>query len=657
MVGYDDSPRQPFSVPEGIGMVSGATEPGKVIAFYSYKGGTGRSMALANVGCILAQHPDVSSQILLVDWDLEAPGLHRYFRRHLYGAFHGSEEQQEKTPGVIDLFVALRDRINESDNESLQDYESTKRMLGGISLEEYIISTDIPGLHLMKAGCFDSEYAGKVVRFDWPAIYAKAPFLIRAFADRLAADYRYVLIDSRTGLTDTSGICTMLLPEILVAVFTPNRQSLTGVIDLIREAGQYRSQSDDLRPLTVYPLPSRIEASEPTLRQQWRFGDANSDIVPFQRSFEKVFKEIYGLSECNLTPYFDDVQIQHVPKYAYGEDIAVIDEGTRDRLSLTESFQRFTRKLVRGQLPWEAAGTLADAASEEIADVQIPEDIKAYAADAYLGRIAGPTASLRRRAFTINLNVIVSMLAAIGAYIVPEFLFPSSRLAGSFNISFLVLTNIVVIFSVYFLMRWAERIRSAASEVDREVRAFREKTPPYDREDALERLRARVDPILAQSGTSSSRRGSGSVFMSYRREEQSYALRLASSINRLMGPNTVFLDVESIPLGADFREAVESRLRSADVVLVVMGPEWLKAHTSSGERRLDDASDFVRREIASALRQNTRVIPVIVGGAAMPSSDELPPEIAELSYRNAIEIRNSRWEADVARLSQGISGL
>jgi cellulose biosynthesis protein BcsQ len=361
MAGDDDPAGQSLSVSDGVDMDS--RDPGKVVAFYSFKGGTGRSMALANVGCILAQHPDVSGQILLVDWDLEAPGLHRYFRRHLYGAFRGSDEQQNRAPGVIDLFIALRDRINESNVESLDDFESTRLMLGDIPLDEYIISTDIPGLHLMKAGCFDSDYASKVGRFDWPAIYTKAPFLLRAFVDRLAANYRYVLIDSRTGLTDTSGICTMLLPEILVAVFTPNRQSLTGVVDLVREAGQYRSQSDDLRPLTVYPLPSRIEASEPTLRQQWRFGDEKLDIISFQRSFETVFKEIYGLSECNLTPYFDDIQIQHVPKYAYGEDIAVIDEATHDRLSLTESFQRFSRKLIRGQLPWEMTGPLSDTES------------------------------------------------------------------------------------------------------------------------------------------------------------------------------------------------------------------------------------------------------------------------------------------------------
>jgi len=107
----------------------GAPDPGKIIAFYSFKGGTGRSMALANVGCILAQHPDVRGRVLLVDWDLEAPGLHRYFRKQFYGAFQGSEEAQEKTPGLIDLFIELRHRIDESVTDETQDFESARRTL------------------------------------------------------------------------------------------------------------------------------------------------------------------------------------------------------------------------------------------------------------------------------------------------------------------------------------------------------------------------------------------------------------------------------------------------------------------------------------------------------------------------------------------------
>ena len=80
-------------------MESNTADPGKVVAFYSFKGGTGRSMALANVGCIIAQNAGDSAPVLVVDWDLEAPGLHRYFRGHLRQAFKNSEARRTNLPG------------------------------------------------------------------------------------------------------------------------------------------------------------------------------------------------------------------------------------------------------------------------------------------------------------------------------------------------------------------------------------------------------------------------------------------------------------------------------------------------------------------------------------------------------------------------------
>jgi hypothetical protein len=181
---------------------------------------------------------------------------------------------------------------------------------------------------------------------------------LRTFAERLARDYSFVLIDSRTGLTDTSGICAMLMPEVLVTVFTPNLQNINGVTDFVREAARYRARSDDLRPLIVYPLPSRIEASEPALRRSWRFGDSADEVPGFQNEFQAVFQEIYALGTCDLTAYFDDVQIQHVPRYAYGEAIAVLDEEAQDRLSLTQSYLHFTSRVLRGDPPWASSPSL-----------------------------------------------------------------------------------------------------------------------------------------------------------------------------------------------------------------------------------------------------------------------------------------------------------
>jgi hypothetical protein len=155
-----------------------------------------------------------------------------------------------------------------------------------------------------------------------------------------------VLIDSRTGLSDVSGICATLLPEKLVTVFTPNRQSLDGLDALISRATEYRRNSSDLRSLKVYPLPSRIEASLDKLRADWRYGNSEHNIEGYQPLFDGALRKSYGRLPWNPDDYFNQVQIQQVPDYAYGERIAVLDERGQDVFSLTASYERFTQWLV-----------------------------------------------------------------------------------------------------------------------------------------------------------------------------------------------------------------------------------------------------------------------------------------------------------------------
>src|SRR5919206_1158947 len=89
-----------------------AQPDGEVITFYSYKGGTGRSMALANVACLLAKRSGgTGRRVLMIDWDLEAPGLHRYFQNHLLESYGGTEESIDLAPGLLDLFIELDEKI------------------------------------------------------------------------------------------------------------------------------------------------------------------------------------------------------------------------------------------------------------------------------------------------------------------------------------------------------------------------------------------------------------------------------------------------------------------------------------------------------------------------------------------------------------------
>jgi len=354
---------------------------GQIITFYSYKGGTGRSMALANVACLLAQRqPSSGKGVLMLDWDLEAPGLHRYFRdRRLQP---GAEDPSDDKPGLIDLFyeidrrtdsiLSISERIklttgDDPQSVKMDSEEMARAVLDAIKLDDYILKTEVSSLYLLKAGRFERKnpetYSARVNTFDWEALYQKSPKLIRVLAERLAETYQYVLIDSRTGITDISGICTMLLPEKLVVVFTPNRQSILGGLKLIERATEYRRESSDLRPLVVFPLVSRVEANEPMLREEWRFG--SKDVTGYQPEFEKVLKEVYGLKDVSLKHYFDEMQIQHIPRYAYGEEIAVLAEKIEDKFSLKRSYNTFAAKLVESRAPWAKDGEVTETVKHE----------------------------------------------------------------------------------------------------------------------------------------------------------------------------------------------------------------------------------------------------------------------------------------------------
>jgi TIR domain len=142
----------------------------------------------------------------------------------------------------------------------------------------------------------------------------------------------------------------------------------------------------------------------------------------------------------------------------------------------------------------------------------------------------------------------------------------------------------------------------------------------------------------------------GRIFISYRREETAYPAGWLYDrlIDRYGGQ--VFKDVDSIELGDDFVEVITRAVGSCDVLLALVGEEWLTITDEDGRRRLDDPDDFVRVEIEAALTRNVRVIPILVGGARMPRSNELPPSLARLVRRQALELSPARFEYDTSRL-------
>ena len=146
------------------------------------------------------------------------------------------------------------------------------------------------------------------------------------------------------------------------------------------------------------------------------------------------------------------------------------------------------------------------------------------------------------------------------------------------------------------------------------------------------------------------------IFLNYRREDSSgHAGRLYDSLRHGDGPRfgkeQIFMDIDTLAPGANFRRVIEEAVGSCDVFVAIIGRQWLKVVDSNGRRRLDNARDFVRLEIEAAIARDIPVVPALVQGAEMPREEELPEEFQALLDRNAVELSDARWAYDVGRLT------
>src|SRR3954464_10854945 len=143
----------------------------------------------------------------------------------------------------------------------------------------------------------------------------------------------------------------------------------------------------------------------------------------------------------------------------------------------------------------------------------------------------------------------------------------------------------------------------------------------------------------------------GRIFISYRRDEDDFpAGWLYERLAAHFGPDQVFKDVDSIELGDDFAEVIAEAVGACDVLLVLIGAQWLAITDEAGRRRLENSDDFVRLEVEAALQRKVRIIPILVGRARMPHADQLPASLGKLVNRQALELDPNRFEADTRRL-------
>jgi hypothetical protein len=147
------------------------------------------------------------------------------------------------------------------------------------------------------------------------------------------------------------------------------------------------------------------------------------------------------------------------------------------------------------------------------------------------------------------------------------------------------------------------------------------------------------------------------VFISYRREDSAgHAGRVYDRLRHEFGGDMLFMDVDGIPLGVNFAKVIDGEVAKCDVLLAIIGRGWLEACDEDGLRRLDNPHDFVRLEIAAALKRDIPVIPILLEGTRIPRVQQLPDDLKERALRNGLDVRHASFDNDIDKLIRGLKG-
>lgn len=355
--------------------------PGEVTTFYSFESGTARSVTLSSMAMLLASRQNATVPVLMIDWDTEAPGLHHLFARH------------DDRPGLLEYFDACREQLQglARTHGDAPDEERARLALEAIDWESYVERVDESRpLYLMRAGRFDDTYGERADRMDWDGLFADCPALFRSFATHLTRQFQHVLIDARGGRSAAVSVCTTLLPDKLVALFTPNPRSIEGMSGVVTRAIDYRcSHEDEQRPLLVYPVPYAIDSGDCERRLLWRRGDPHKGVPGYQPMLEKLLRGCYGVSRLSLDSYLDEVQLQQTNATVGGEHLGLVPERDADRFSLTRTLETLLDWIVPGRLPWQSRAEVELLASVEAARAAFRDGIATEAAVPLARDLAG----------------------------------------------------------------------------------------------------------------------------------------------------------------------------------------------------------------------------------------------------------------------------
>ena len=301
---------------------------GKIVTFYSYKGGTGRTMALANTAWILASS---GKRVLAVDWDLESPGLHRFFHPFL------DLTAVADTPGVIDMIRQYRFATTVEKPGRPLDWHREYAKVGEntVSVEWEFPHGGI--LHFMSAGSQNQDYSATLAGIDWDEFYEKrgGGEFFDAMRDEMSRNYDYTLIDSRTGLSDVAEICTLHFPHILVTCFTLSDQGIEGAATV----AQHIDTQYVARGIRILPVPTRIDEGEKEK------ADAGRALA--RNRFSSLPR---GMTDVERTQYWGSVEVPYRPFYAYEETLATFGDRPGLPNSLLSTFERLAGYITDGEV-------------------------------------------------------------------------------------------------------------------------------------------------------------------------------------------------------------------------------------------------------------------------------------------------------------------
>lgn len=281
----------------------------QVITFYSFKGGVGRTMALANAAVLLSQW---GYKILMIDWDLEAPGLENFFKDYI------NVKKISKKKGLIDIL-----------NSDPPDKDLWKDLLIPITVPE-----GKEPLHLLTAGDRSNDYFNKVRDFDINIFYEKKDGgnFIEALRNEWKEAYDFVLVDSRTGITDIGGICTIQLPDILALLFTATDMGFNGILDVAQRAvkAQQALPFDRLKLISL-PIPARFDTqTEFKMSQKW--------LDKFSDQLQTIYNDWLPLS-VDRRKFLELTKIPYVSYFSFGEKLPVIEQGVNDPSGLGYAYE------------------------------------------------------------------------------------------------------------------------------------------------------------------------------------------------------------------------------------------------------------------------------------------------------------------------------